>query len=114
MYKRHFGKALKEETLNGIINELSDHTLSTTGDKVGTHEYFKYKISFISESSLDLIFLFVTGLTDSETSITLSSHVRAETDLIRELVEKRVYSGSLLESVGVRKGKKRRSRKPNE
>ncbi|MFX0027303.1 MAG: ADP-ribosylation factor-like protein [Candidatus Hermodarchaeota archaeon] len=34
-------------------------------DKVNYHDYYKYRISYITETKLEVIFLFVTGLTDN-------------------------------------------------
>ena len=33
-------------------------------DRVEFHDYYKFKVSYVTQKSLDLIFLFVTGLTD--------------------------------------------------
>jgi len=35
------------------------------GNKVEVHDYYKYRISYITENELNLMFLFVTGLTDN-------------------------------------------------
>ncbi|MFX0041831.1 MAG: ADP-ribosylation factor-like protein [Candidatus Hodarchaeota archaeon] len=35
------------------------------GNKVQYHDYFKFRVSYITEKDMDLIFLFVTGLTDN-------------------------------------------------
>ncbi len=34
-------------------------------DKVNYHDYYKYRISYITETKLEVMFLFVTGLTDN-------------------------------------------------
>jgi len=48
---------------------LSNEALSKGGNKVDYHDYYKYRLSYITEKDLNLIFLFVTGLTDSFDSI---------------------------------------------
>jgi len=65
LYYRHFGKALKEEIFNNIVEELQEDAFGRSGKKVEYHDYYKYRISYITEKDLDLMFLFITGLTDN-------------------------------------------------
>ncbi|MHA1192159.1 MAG: ADP-ribosylation factor-like protein [Promethearchaeota archaeon] len=46
-----------------------NEVLSKGGNKVDYHDYYKYRMSYITEKDLDLIFLFVTGLTDNFDSV---------------------------------------------
>ncbi|MBY9018901.1 MAG: GTP-binding protein [Candidatus Lokiarchaeota archaeon] len=54
---------------DSIIGELVDEAFSKGGNKVDYHDYYKYRMSYITEKDLNLIFLFVTGLTDNFDSI---------------------------------------------
>ncbi|MHA1104148.1 MAG: ADP-ribosylation factor-like protein [Promethearchaeota archaeon] len=54
---------------DSIIGELINEALSKGGNKVDYHDYYKYRMSYITEKDLDLFFLFVTGLTDNFDSI---------------------------------------------
>ncbi|MFX1498709.1 MAG: ADP-ribosylation factor-like protein [Promethearchaeota archaeon] len=65
IYYRHFGKALKDEVFKTLFTDLIREAFAKGTDKVDFHDYYRYRISFITESKLDLIFLFVTGLTDN-------------------------------------------------
>ncbi|MFX1411811.1 MAG: ADP-ribosylation factor-like protein, partial [Promethearchaeota archaeon] len=65
LYYRHFGKALKDEVFKALFTELMKEAFTKGTDKVDYHDYYKYRISFITDSKLELIFLFVTGLTDN-------------------------------------------------
>ena len=56
---------MKQEIFNTLISEILEDAFSKGGDKVEFHDYFKFKISYITEKDIDLIFLFVTGLTDN-------------------------------------------------
>ena len=42
-----------------------DDAFSKGGNKVEFHDYYKYRISYISVKESNLMFLFVTGLTDN-------------------------------------------------
>ena len=65
LYYRHFGKALKSEVFDSLVQDLMLEAFSKGGSKVEYHDYFKYRISYISVKDSELLFLFVTGLTDN-------------------------------------------------
>jgi small GTP-binding protein len=65
IYYRQFGKALKDQVFKTLFTDLMKEAFAKGIDKVDYHDYYKYRISFITESKLELIFLFVTGLTDN-------------------------------------------------
>ena len=65
LYHRHFGKALKQDVFSSLVKDLMSDAFSKGGSQVEYHDYYKYRISYISEKEQDLIFLFVTGLTDN-------------------------------------------------
>ncbi|MFX1454494.1 MAG: ADP-ribosylation factor-like protein [Promethearchaeota archaeon] len=64
LYYRHFGKALKHEALNYLITEILNDESVKEEDTVEFHDYYKFRVSYITQKYLNLIFLFVTGLTD--------------------------------------------------
>lgn len=65
LYYRHFGKALKPEVFDSLMKDLMQDAFSKGENKVEYHDYYKYRISYISVNDYGLIFLFVTGLTDN-------------------------------------------------
>jgi len=65
LYHRHFGKALKDDVFNSLAVDLMKDAFATRGKKVEYHDYYKYRISYITEKDSELMFLFVTGLTDN-------------------------------------------------
>ena len=64
LYYRHFGKALKEEAFNNLVGEIMDDAFGRNPKEIEYHDYYKYRISYTTNQDLNLIFLFVTGLTD--------------------------------------------------
>jgi len=65
IYYRHFGKALKTEVFNALVVDLMKDAFVKSTEKVNYHDYYKYRISYITEMKLEVMFLFVTGLTDN-------------------------------------------------
>jgi small GTP-binding protein len=65
LYHRHFGKALKDDVFNSLAADLMKDAFAKRGKKVEYHDYYKYRISYITEKDSELMFLFVTGLTDN-------------------------------------------------
>ncbi len=65
LYHRHFGKALKDDVFNSLAVDLMKEAFAKRGKKVEYHDYYKYRISYITEKDSELMFLFVTGLTDN-------------------------------------------------
>jgi small GTP-binding protein len=47
------------------VQDLMKEATAKGGNQVEFHDYFKYRISYISEKEQQLMFLFVTGLTDN-------------------------------------------------
>ena len=69
IYKRNYGKALSEIEINNLLPNLIDISLSKFAKEYGSFEYFKYKISFITEKDFRLIFVFISGLSDDNVQI---------------------------------------------
>jgi small GTP-binding protein len=64
LYYRHFGKALKHEALDYLISEIMEDEASRGEDRVEFHDYYKFRVSYITQKTVGIIVLFVTGLTD--------------------------------------------------
>lgn len=64
LYYRHFGKALRQEALNLLVADIMDDISSREGDRIEFYDYYKFRVSYITKKDLDLVFLFVSGLTD--------------------------------------------------
>jgi small GTP-binding protein len=64
LYYRHFGKALKQEALELLVEDIIDEAMIRSESKIDFHDYYKFRVSFITEKDHNLIFLFVTSLTD--------------------------------------------------
>ncbi|MFW9949145.1 MAG: ADP-ribosylation factor-like protein [Candidatus Thorarchaeota archaeon] len=64
LYYRHFGKALKQDIFGSLVKDLMKDAFTKGGTQVEFYDYYKYRISYISEKEQELMFLFVTGLTD--------------------------------------------------
>ncbi|MFO7796111.1 MAG: ADP-ribosylation factor-like protein [Promethearchaeati archaeon] len=56
---------MKDQALASVIDEIEDEAFSKTADEVDYHDFYKYRISYITDKDLKLLFLFVTGLTDN-------------------------------------------------
>ena len=50
---------------NALVKDLMRDAFSKGGKNVEYHDYYKYRISYITEKEHELMFLFVTGLTDN-------------------------------------------------
>lgn len=69
LYFRKFGKAVKKENFDAVLDDLEDEAFGRNPNEIATYDYFKYRISYLSDKSLKLLFLFVTGLTDKAENI---------------------------------------------
>jgi len=65
LHYRRFGKALKKAAFEALVKDLMQDAFAKRGKKVEYHDYYKYRISYITEKDHELMFLFVTGLTDN-------------------------------------------------
>jgi len=65
LHYRRFGKALKKAAFEALVGDLMQDAFAKGGKKVEYHDYYKYRISYITEKDQKLMFLFVTGLTDN-------------------------------------------------
>ena len=66
LYYRQFGKAMKEEVFNNLVSQIKEDAFGRGAgeEKLEFHDYYRFKISYITTKEKNLIFLFVTGLND--------------------------------------------------
>ena len=66
LYYRQFGKAMKEDVFNNLVSQIKEDAFGRGAgeEKIEFHDYYRFKISYITEKSQELMFLFVTGLND--------------------------------------------------
>jgi small GTP-binding protein len=50
---------------DSMIGDILNDAFGKSGNKIEYHDYYKYRISYTTQSELNLIFIFVTGLTDN-------------------------------------------------
>ena len=74
IYTRQFGKALSQETFDGVFKQLYIDAFKVPKDQIEYHDYYKYRITYATSVDLNIIFLFVTGLTDSSKDIKNELH----------------------------------------
>ncbi len=64
LYERHFGKTLSDLNIISFFSDIRNYYALKSKDEIGSFDYFNYRISFIKENNLSLIFIFVNELTD--------------------------------------------------
>ncbi|TXT65653.1 MAG: Small GTP-binding domain protein [Promethearchaeota archaeon] len=69
LYYRKFGKAVSEKNLDSILEQLEKESLGKNPNKMNTYIYFRYRISYLTDTELNLIFIFITGLTDNPENV---------------------------------------------
>ncbi len=55
---------MKQEALDLLVDDIFNEDLIRTESKIDYHDYYKYRVAYITEKDKNLIFLFVTSLTD--------------------------------------------------
>ncbi len=71
IYFSHFGKALDEESFASVFKKLQQESFTRGRDPnaIGSYDFYKYRISFIASAEKEIVFIFVTDLTDSVDNI---------------------------------------------
>ncbi|MHA1733166.1 MAG: ADP-ribosylation factor-like protein [Promethearchaeota archaeon] len=64
IYQAQFGKALDDESFNSVMKKIQTDAFSKSGDEIQSHDFYKYRLSFIADKEKGIIFLFVTDLSD--------------------------------------------------
>jgi small GTP-binding protein len=55
---------MKQEALDLMVDDITSESLIKTESKIDYHDYYKFRVAYITEKDANLIFLFVTSLTD--------------------------------------------------
>ncbi|MBA7575955.1 hypothetical protein ES708_17791 [subsurface metagenome] len=70
IYKREFGKALDREAFEQVFKHISkEATKIASKENIQFHDYFKYRISYLSVPEKNIIFFFVSDLSDKFNSV---------------------------------------------
>ncbi len=71
IYFSHFGKALDEDSFASVFKKLQQEAFTRGRDPnaIGSYDFYKYRISFIAAPEKEIVFIFVTDLTDSVDNI---------------------------------------------
>jgi small GTP-binding protein len=69
IYKREFGKALDKEAFEQVFKHISKEALKITSENIQFHDFFKYRITYLSVPEKNIIFIFVSDLSDKFKSI---------------------------------------------
>ncbi|MFX0022350.1 MAG: ADP-ribosylation factor-like protein [Candidatus Hermodarchaeota archaeon] len=55
---------MKQEALDLLVEDVINESFIGTDSKIDYHDYYKFRVAYITEKKANLIFLFVTSLTD--------------------------------------------------
>ena len=70
IYKREFGKALDREAFEQVFKHISKEAAKITStENIQYHDYFKYRISYLSVPEKNILFFFVSDLSDKFNSV---------------------------------------------
>jgi small GTP-binding protein len=64
IYESHFGKALDDASFANVIKNIEKDAFRTSGENIQYYDFYKYRISYITEPGKNIIFLFVSDLSD--------------------------------------------------
>jgi len=69
LYYRKFGKAIQEKNFDSILDELEGEAFGKNPNEMNSYIYFKYRIAYLTDRELDLLFIFITGLSDDPENV---------------------------------------------
>ncbi|MHA1746821.1 MAG: ADP-ribosylation factor-like protein, partial [Promethearchaeota archaeon] len=69
VYQRDFGKALDKDDFNQVFKQISGEAFKIATTKSQYHDYFKYRIHYLSTPENGLLFIFVTDLSDKFSNV---------------------------------------------
>jgi small GTP-binding protein len=64
IYKRDFGKGLDQDGFNQAYRQISGEAFKLAVENIKYHDFFKYRIGYLSVPEHKLIFMFVSDLSD--------------------------------------------------
>lgn len=64
LYERNYGKALSNLDLTSLLPDIKKDAFLREKNEICNFDYYNFKLSFMANKDLDLIFIFVSGLTD--------------------------------------------------
>ncbi|MFX1258092.1 MAG: ADP-ribosylation factor-like protein [Promethearchaeota archaeon] len=64
VYQRTYAVGLDNSLFENILPNIKQEAFSRYSGEIGQFDFFKWRISFIAEKSLKLLFIFITGLAD--------------------------------------------------
>ncbi|MFX1237441.1 MAG: ADP-ribosylation factor-like protein [Promethearchaeota archaeon] len=65
LYQRNYARGLDDLLFQNILSKIQQDAFSEYQEEIGYYDFFKYKISFITEKKLGLLILFITSLKDN-------------------------------------------------
>jgi len=65
IYQRNFGKGLDNSLFLIILPKIKKDVFSEFGSEIGSYDFFRYRISYLIDKDYNLMFIFVSGLTDN-------------------------------------------------
>ncbi|MHA1584279.1 MAG: ADP-ribosylation factor-like protein, partial [Promethearchaeota archaeon] len=69
LYKRDFGKALDDDGYRQAYKELSKEGFKLTTEQIQFHDFFKYRLNYLALPKYNLLFLFVSDLSDKFSNV---------------------------------------------
>jgi small GTP-binding protein len=64
IYQRFYAKGLDDSLFTNVYLNIKKSAFSKFSEETASYEFFKFKLSYIADKDLNLVFLFVTGLGD--------------------------------------------------
>ena len=64
IYQRNYAKGLDDSIFTNVYLNIKKSAFSKFAEETASYDFFKFKLSYIVDKDLSLVFLFVTGLGD--------------------------------------------------
>lgn len=64
IYQRNYAKGLEESLFSNVYLKIKKASLSKFGADSGSFEFFEYRLSYVADKDLNIVFLSLTGLGD--------------------------------------------------
>ncbi|TFG20764.1 MAG: GTP-binding protein [Promethearchaeota archaeon] len=69
IYDQNYGKSLDEDSFNSVLRNIMKDAFKYPVEDVKYHDFYKYRISYLPISSQEILFLFISDLSDKFESI---------------------------------------------